>query len=133
VDSHTLLACKLLSMCGFRIIAMWTLTLLKLGYEVHGIEHSVHVKGGNVSPDIILTNSGTGHALVIDCKSGANVDQGQDSRYGQITVNCLHKAGMPPISAATPPYTRSTRSTPPGYANTRATPCWSLGTVGYTE
>jgi len=105
VDRHTLLACKLFSMCGFRIITIWPLTLLKHGYHIHGIEHSVHVKGGNASPDIILTNTATGHALVIDCKSGANIDKGQDRRYGQITVNGLHKAGVPAaVRSHTPIY-----------------------------
>lgn len=95
MDSHTLLVNKLLSLLFRRFNAKWPTTLLKLGYKVHGIEHSMHVKGGNVSPDIILTSTVGRHALVIECKSGANVDKGQGSRYGQVTANVLHSVGVP--------------------------------------
>jgi len=95
VDKHTFLANKPLGLSSYLVNTKWPKTLLKHGYQIHDIELTVNVKGGNVSPDIILTNSGTDHVLVIDCKSGANIDQEQDARYGQITTNDLRRAGVP--------------------------------------
>jgi len=88
-----------------RFNTKWPATLFRLGYETHGIEHNVSVESGNVSPDIIFTNPTTRQALVIDCKSGANVDERQDIRYAQITTSDLHKAGVPAaVRSHTPIY-----------------------------
>lgn len=95
MDRHTFLVNKSLGLSSNLVSTKWPKTLLRLGYEIHGIEHSVHVEGGNVSPDIILTNGSTGHALVIDCKSGANVDLEQDSGYCRMSTSDLHRAGVP--------------------------------------
>lgn len=58
-----------------------------------------------MSPDIILTSKTHGHALVIECKSGANVDLEQDRKYGQIALNDLHEAGVPAhVRSHTPTY-----------------------------
>jgi len=76
------------------------------GYEIHGIERCVHVRGRNVCPDIILTSTKARHALVIDCKSGANVDLEQDRLYSQMSTRDLHKAGVPALVCShTPTYT----------------------------
>lgn len=94
MDSHTFLACKLFGLCVSLNDEKWPLTLLRHGYSIHAIECSMRVKGGNVSPDAVFTNSKTGHALVIDCKSGANVDLEQDSKYAHMSISDLHRAGV---------------------------------------
>lgn len=69
--------------------------LLSNGYEIHSIEGRVRVGGRNVTPDIIMTSVTHGHSLVVDCKSGANVDLAQDRRYGQMTIDDLWGSGVP--------------------------------------
>lgn len=84
----------------------WPAIFLMHGYKIHGIERSVHVKGRNVNPDIILINTRDRHALVIDCKSGANVDLRQDSMYSQMSTRNLHETGVPAlVRSHTPIYT----------------------------
>jgi len=105
VDRHTLLANKWLSLSRHQANARWPKTLLELGYALHGIEHTVHVGDMNVSPDIIMVNSKVGHALVVECKSGANVDPGQDQGYARMSIGDLRGAGVPAtILAHTPVY-----------------------------
>lgn len=97
MDRHTLLANKSLGMSICLLNTKWPAIFLTHGYKIHGIEHNVHVKGRNVSPDIILTSAKARHALVIDCKSGANVDLWQDRMYAQMSTGDLHGAGVPAL------------------------------------
>ena len=83
----------------------WPTTMQKYGYVVHAVELSVNVNGRNASPDIVLASDRHSHALVIECKSGANVDRGQDRRYSQMSIEDLWGAGVPrSISTHTPVY-----------------------------
>lgn len=94
MDSHTLLANKVLNMVS-EAGEGWPTTMQKYGYAVRAIEMSVRVGGRNVSPDIVLTSDRHGHAMVIDCKSGANVDLRQDRLYSQMAIGDLWRAGVP--------------------------------------
>jgi len=105
VDSHTRLANKWLGLAVYIVDTTWPKTLHDLGYAIHGIEHTVRVGDRNVSPDIIMANIAAGHALVTDCKSGANVDLGQDLGYARMATGDLHRAGVPAsIRSHTPIY-----------------------------
>ena len=105
MDSHTLLANKWLGLSRRRVNTRWPTTLFNLGYGIHRIEHTVRVGERNVSPDVIMANISTGHALVADCKSGANVDLGQDRGYARMATADLHRAGVPAsIRSHTPVY-----------------------------
>jgi len=94
VDSHTLLANKVLNMVS-EAGEGWPTTMQKYGYAVRAIKMSVRVGGRNVSPDIVLASDRHGHAMVIDCKSGANVDLRQDRLYSQMAIGDLWRAGVP--------------------------------------
>jgi len=99
------LANKWLGLSRRRINTIWPKTLHDLGYGIHGIEHTVRVGGRNVSPDVIMANMSTGHALVTDCKSGANVDLGQDRGHARMATADLRRAGVPAsIRSHTPVY-----------------------------
>ena len=105
MDRHTLLANKWLGLSRRRINTIWPKTLHDLGYAIHGIEHTVRVGDRNVSPDVIMANIAAGHALVTDCKSGANVDLGQDLGHARMATGDLHRAGVPAsIRSHTPIY-----------------------------
>jgi len=105
VDSHTLLVNMSLGLAIDIVNTTWPKILLNLGYGIHGIEHTVHVRGRNVSPDIVMINIAIGHALVVDCKSGANVDLDQDRGYARMATGDLHRAGVPAsIRSHTPVY-----------------------------
>ena len=92
-------------MAVYIVDTTWPKTLHDLGYGIHGIEHTVRVGERNVSPDVIMANISTGHALVTDCKSWANVDLGQDLGHARMATGDLRRAGVPAsIRTHTPIY-----------------------------
>lgn len=95
MDRHTLLANKVFCLCSNRKSVSWPLVLFNLGYYVHSVEKLVRVGSVNVSPDIILASKTHDHALVVECKSGANVDVEQDASYSRMSMGDLWKSGVP--------------------------------------
>lgn len=92
---HTFLVNQILALCA-RDMRGQPLFLLDYGYRAHAIEKRIHVKDRIVVPDVIFINKETGHMLVVDCKSGANVRADQDIRYSQMRLEDLIKATRPP-------------------------------------
>lgn len=54
-----------------------------LGYAVQLVEQTISLQKSaqKITPDVVVVSNNLVHAMVIDCKSGTNIDSDQDSRY----------------------------------------------------
>lgn len=76
-------------------------TLKDGGYSCHSIEQSFSV-GTNqvVNPEIILCSDRDEHTLVVEAKSGANLNPGQLQRYTLVSPECLEKRAFASSASA---------------------------------
>ncbi len=87
-SDHTRLINKLIGLC--RDTVKWPKTLFDLGYDVQLIEQTISLKSAQkVSPDVVAVSGRLLHAIVADCKSGDNIDNGQDARYQELESDDL--------------------------------------------
>lgn len=60
----------------------WIHPLADLGYEASLLEQKIPLTGGQeVKPDVVAHSNGLNHSLVVDCKGGTTVKEGQMDRY----------------------------------------------------
>ena len=54
-----------------------------LGYAVQLVEQTISLQKSaqKITPDVVVVSNNLVHAMVIDCKSGKNIDSDQDRRY----------------------------------------------------
>ena len=73
-------------------------SLRNLGYEIEGIESEFAI-GNNkkCNPDIVISSSKTKHSMVIEFKSGANIEDEQKQRYLMINSDILRDYALIPI------------------------------------
>lgn len=71
--------------------AHWPSTLYDLGYKVQLIEQTISLKKSaeKIVPDVVAVSNKLVHVMVIDCKSGTNIDQDQDYRYDSLESHDL--------------------------------------------
>lgn len=70
--------------------AGWPSILADLGYGVQVIELEIRTTTGTlVRPDLILVSNKHLHCLVVECKSGSNVDPNQKGHYSDLTTSDL--------------------------------------------
>ncbi len=68
----------------------WPDVFHKCGYKISVIEQTlITKKQATVKPDIIAASNKHKHALVIECKSGKNIDKEQEERYAQLDIDTL--------------------------------------------
>jgi hypothetical protein len=67
--------------------------LAAAGWRVVGLEVPVLTELGTVVCDVVLFNAGTGHLLVVEAKSGANIEPDQARRLAAIAPQTLIIAG----------------------------------------
>jgi hypothetical protein len=67
--------------------------LANAGWAVAALEVPVRVAGGPVVCDVVLFNPGAGHLLVVEAKSGANLEPQQGRRLTALTPELLIVAG----------------------------------------
>lgn len=94
MHSHTSLVNKTLGL-GTPDVRGNSSLFLDHGYRAYAIEKSVHVGDRIVVPDVIFLNEETGHLLVVDCKSGANINTDQDQRYSLMCLNDIIRTTRP--------------------------------------
>lgn len=80
-SKHTRLVNRVIGLC--QDTACWPSVLHDLGYEVQLIEQTISIRESSqkITPDVVAVSNRLVHAMVIDCKSGTNIDVDQDSRY----------------------------------------------------
>ena len=80
-NEHTRLINRVIGLC--QDAAYWPNVLHSLGYAVQLIEKTISLRSSSqkVTPDVVAVSNRLVHAMVIDCKSGTNINQDQDSRY----------------------------------------------------
>ncbi len=86
MDSHALVINKILGLCAMDGRGDWPRTLSKLGYAVRVVEGTIERQDRNVKPDIVIV-SDSGHALLIECKAGPNIDLAQDAAYADLELS----------------------------------------------
>lgn len=89
-NDHTRLINRFIGLCTNT--EKWPSTLYDIGYSVQLIEQVLKLRsGGAVVPDVVAVSSKHNHILVVDCKSGGNIDHDQDTRYTQLTSDVLFR------------------------------------------
>lgn len=67
--------------------------LSSAGWQVAGLEIPVVTSAGTVVCDVVLFNAATGHLLIVEAKSGANIDPDQARKLNTIDPQSLIDAG----------------------------------------
>ena len=82
MSEHTRLVNMVMGLCQDTL--RWPGILHDLGYAIQLIEQTISLRESTqkVAPDVVAVSNRLVHAMVIDCKSGANIDPDQDNRYG---------------------------------------------------
>lgn len=62
---------------------------VEAGWRVAALEAPVIADGGTVVCDVVLFNADTGHLLVVEAKSGANIEPEQGIKLGAIAAERL--------------------------------------------
>ena len=94
-SDHTRLINKFIGLCqknahGGQGTKPWPNPLYELGYRVNLVEQEITMRGGGmVHPDVLASSNRHLHVLVAECKSGKNIDPGQDSRYASLATSDL--------------------------------------------
>lgn len=78
-SDHTRLMNKFIGLCSN--VSDWPSVLYELGYRIKLVEQKISTETDSVTPDIVVMSNRLSHSLVVDCKSGSNIDHGQDDRY----------------------------------------------------
>ena len=86
MDSHALVINMILGLCAVDGRGDWPRMLFDLGYVVRVVEGTIGRQGRNVKPDIVIV-SDSGHALLIECKAGPNIDLAQDAAYADLELS----------------------------------------------
>jgi len=87
-SEHTKLINKFIGLCKDTI--KWPKILFELGYDVQLIEQTINLKSAQkINPDVVAVSSKLLHTIVTDCKSGNNIDKGQDARYQELESDDL--------------------------------------------
>lgn len=88
ISEHTRQINRFIGLCDNT--AGWPSTLHEKGYRVQLIEQTLNlIPKGEVTPDVVAVSRNHNHVLVVDCKSGKNIDLAQEERYGSITGGVL--------------------------------------------
>ncbi len=89
ISEHTKLVNRVIGLC--KDTAGWPSVLHNLGYEVQLIEWSISLlkSSQKITPDVVAVSKSLLHAIVIDCKSGTNIDLNQDNRYKSLEAHDL--------------------------------------------
>lgn len=75
--------------------------LAERGYKAISIERPFYAQPGKqVTPELTLASEKTTHTLLIEAKSGANLEEGQLSRYALVTSQALLDAQFPPAATS---------------------------------
>ena len=70
----------------------WPSALRDVGYKVQLIEQTLKLhSGGVVVPDVVAVSNQCHHILIVDCKSGRNINSEQNERYSQLTSDVLFR------------------------------------------
>lgn len=91
-SKHTILINKFIGLCqkqsaGRKSPKPWPNPLYELGYRIKLIEKEISMcNGGLVHPDVLATSNRHLHILVIECKSGNNINADQDRRYANLST-----------------------------------------------
>ena len=59
----------------------WPPIMYGMGYRIQLVEQKISMDGGIVTPDVVAMSNRLSHAVVVDCKSGTNIDSKQDRKY----------------------------------------------------
>ena len=88
-SEHTRLINKFIGLC--KDTMKWPSILSDLGYNVQLIEQIISIKktAEKIKPDVVAVSNKYNHAIVVDCKSGKNIDVDQDKRYQNIESSDL--------------------------------------------
>ena len=73
------------------------------GFELAGLEIPATGRAGTVTIDCLLFHAATSHLLLVESKSGANVEEGQATRYGQLQAQAVVQAAYVTLSVRTSP------------------------------
>lgn len=81
ISEHTRLVNSVIGLC--QDTARWPGVLHDLGYAVQLIEQSISLRKSSqkITPDVVAVSNRLLHAMVIECKSGTNINSDQDRRY----------------------------------------------------
>lgn len=81
ISEHTRLVNRVIGLC--KDTACWPGVLHDLGYAVQLVEQTISLRKSSqkITPDVVAVSNRLVHAMVIDCKSGTNIDLDQDDRY----------------------------------------------------
>ena len=86
---HTVLINCVIGFCQ-KDSETWIHPLADLGYETSLLEQKIPLTGGQeVKPDVVAHSNSLNHSLVVDCKGGTTVKEGQMERYGLLSKNEL--------------------------------------------
>lgn len=80
-SKHTRLINRVIGLCNDT--PYWPRILHDLGYAVQLVEQTISLQKSaqKITPDVVVVSNNLKHAMVIDCKSGKNIDSDQDHRY----------------------------------------------------
>lgn len=89
ISEHTRLVNKVIGLC--KNTARWPSILHDLGYAVQLIEQTVSLQKSaeKITPDVVAVSNKLVHAMVIDCKSGKNIDRDQNCKYESLEPHDL--------------------------------------------
>jgi hypothetical protein len=76
--------------------------LAEAGWEVRAAEVPVNVPDGRVVIDLVLFHPSSGRLLVIECKSGANIEEDQAAKLIQLTPELVVDAASVTVSSEAP-------------------------------
>lgn len=86
-NPHTRLMNKFIGLCSNT--SDWPSVMYKMGYRIELIEQKISMETGSVTPDVVVMSNRLSHAVVVDCKSGNNIDHKQDYKYKSVTFKDL--------------------------------------------
>ncbi len=86
-NAHTRLMNKFIGLCSN--VDYWPSVMYELGYRVKLVEQKISTKTDGVTPDVVVVSDKLLHSVVVDCKSGNNIDRDQDDRYKSIRAEHL--------------------------------------------
>lgn len=78
---------KFIGLCSN--VNYWPSVMYELGYRVRLVEQKISTKTDGVTPDVVAVSNRLMHSVVVDCKSGNNIDHDQDNRYKNIKAEHL--------------------------------------------
>jgi hypothetical protein len=78
----------------------WPLTLADAGFRLAALEVPVVTEAGTVTLDGVADSRATGELLVVECKSGANIEEDQATRLATVQAASVVRSAA--ISLATP-------------------------------